>query len=330
MKKISLFLAIAVILTLLCFNFTACSGEAIYSEGDGEIRVLCTTFAPFDFVREVGGDRVKVSILQDSGADLHNYTPTAATLSALSDADLFVCIGGSSDNAWLQDAVNAAGNSSLKTLSLIEKVEPMYASLENDWSGEEHTHEEHEHEHDHEHNHDGHNHSADEHIWTSVKNAMLMVEAIKDALIEADPDGRAVYEKNAADYLARLHHLDAQLEELEGKIPLVLVADRFPFVYLLHDYHIPYVAAFSGCSTEVNAGFETQVKLIEAVKDNSLSTIFVIDGGSKDLADAISSETGCSISVLDSMQSIDREDIISGASYVDIMQKNINILKEAH
>ena len=123
---------------------------------------------------------------------------------------------------------------------------------------------------------------------------------------------------------------DAQLEELEGEIPLLLMADRFPFVYLLHDYHIPYVAAFSGCSTEVNAGFETQIKLIEAVRDNSISTIFVIDGGSKDLADAISSETGCAIAALDSMQSIDRSHIISGANYIDIMQKNINILKEAY
>ena len=330
MKKLSLLLSALMILSLLCFNFTACSSEAIYSEGDGELHVLCTTFAPFDFVRQVGGDRVKVSILQDSGADLHNYTPTAATLSALSDADLFVCIGGSSDNAWLPDAVNAAGNSSLKTLCLIDSVEPMYASLEDDWSGEEHSHEGDHDDHGHGHSHDGHDHGADEHIWTSVKNAMLMVEAIKDALIEADPEGREIYENNAADYLARLTYLDAQLEELEGEIPLLLMADRFPFVYLLHDYHIPYVAAFSGCSTEVNAGFETQIKLIEAVRDNSISTIFVIDGGSKDLADAISSETGCAIAALDSMQSIDRSHIISGANYIDIMQKNINILKEAY
>ncbi len=329
-RKIPLFLALLICLTLIGTAFTSCSGEAIYSEGDGELRVLCTSFAPFDFAREVGGDRVKLSILQDSGADLHNYTPTAATLDAIANADVFIYIGGASDEGWIGDAIRASGNTSLVTLCLMAAVSPVHAELENDWSGEGHDHDDDDDGHGHGHGHEGHDHGADEHIWASVKNAKLMVSAIKDALAASDPEGKESYESNAVDYLAKLDRLDRELEKITERIPLILFADRFPFVYLLHDYHVPYKAAFSGCSTEVNAGFETQVKLIESVKDNNLSCVFVIEGGSKDLADAVSTETGCKILSLDSMQSVKRSDIIAGDTYLSIMQKNIDTLKEGY
>lgn len=355
-RKIKLFLALFVCAILFCASFTACSGDGIYSEGDGELHVLCTSFAPFDFVREVGGERVKVSILQDSGADLHNYTPTAATIDTIAKADVFVYIGGTSDKSWIQDAIRASGNKDLITLCLMDTISPIYAELENDWTGDDHDHEndhtdngdhtstdhdgdhtndhdiEHTNNHDGEHSHDhsGHDHGADEHIWTSVKNAKLMTSAIKDLLSATDPEGAKIYEANAKNYITKLEELDRSLEEIANRIPSLLFADRFPFVYLLHDYHIPYKAAFSGCSTEVNAGFETQIKLIESVKENGLKFIFIIEGGSKDLADAVSHETGCNILTLDSMQSVKRSDIISGTTYLSVMQKNIDTLKEAY
>ena len=337
-RTILTLLVLLVCLTPLCAALSSCSGEAIYGEGDGELRVLCTSFAPFDLAREVGGDRVRVSILQDSGADLHNYTPTAATLDAIAQADLFIYIGGTSDEGWINDAIRASGNKGLTTLCLMDYISPIHAELENDWTDDEHDHHDgeaheskHSHnDHDHSHGHEGHDHSADEHIWTSVKNAKLMVTAIKDAMTSLDGAGKETYESNCARYISELDRLDGELEAIFDKIPLILFADRFPFVYLLHDYHVPYKAAFSGCSTEVNSGFDTQVKLIESVKDNNLPCIFVIEGGSKDLADAVSAETGCKTYSLNSMQSVKRSDIIAGDTYLSIMQKNIDILKEAH
>ena len=113
-KKIAILLSLALILSEFCFTATSCSGNAVYSEGEGDLQVLCTVFAPFDFAREIGGERVTVSILQDSGADLHNYTPTAATLEALSSADLFIYVGGVSDEAWIEGALRRQAT---KTLS---------------------------------------------------------------------------------------------------------------------------------------------------------------------------------------------------------------------
>ena len=345
MRKITIItLILAIILSLLCFSLSSCAGESIYCEGEGELKVLCTVFSPFDFARTIGGERVTVSILQDSGADLHNYTPTAATLKAISEADVFIYVGGSSDHLWLPDAIRAAGNDDLITLCLLDSVEPLFAELENDWSDGSHDHENGEghgdedggdhqtnndHSHSHSQSHDGHDHGADEHIWTSVKNAKLMAYAIEDTLSSADPEGAEYYSKNAEKYVSELDILDKELEAVMGGISTMLFADRFPFVYLLHDYHVPYKAAFSGCSTEINAGFEAQIKLIEAVKNNDLTHIFVIEGGSKDLAEAVATETGCEILALDSMQSVKRSDIVSGASYIKIMKKNLDTMKEA-
>ena len=117
-RKTALILSAILLLGALCLSLPSCSQATIYSEGDGELNVLCTTFAPFDFTREVGGDRVTVSILQDSGADLHNYTPTAATLEAISQADIFIYVGGTSDENWVHDALAAAGAAGRSTAGL--------------------------------------------------------------------------------------------------------------------------------------------------------------------------------------------------------------------
>ena len=332
-NKITKLLSLLVLLSVFCFAAVSCGNEAIYSEGEGELNVLCTSFAPFDFAREIGGERVTVTLLQDSGADLHNYTPTAATLEALSQADVFIYIGGSSDEAWLPAALAAAGNSDLLTLCLIDHVEPIYAELQNDWTDHSHSEsshdEHHDHSHGHEDGHEGHDHGADEHIWTSVKNSKLMVLEISELLCSADKDGKTYYESRAEEYVSRLDLLDKELEEVTETIPEMIFADRFPFAYLLHDYHVSYRAAFSGCSTEINSGFEMQISLIEAVKKLDDPCIFTIEGGDKHLAEAIASETGCRVYSLDSMQSIKRSDIEHGVNYISIMEKNLATLKEA-
>ena len=140
-----------------------------------------------------------------------------------------------------------------------------------------------------------------------------------------------MYESNAKVYTSRLNELDGKFEAAakNATADLLVFADRFPCVYLMHDYLIPYKAAFSGCSTEVNASFETQISLINAVKDNNLKYIITIEGNNKSLAETISLETGCKILTINSMQSITRSDIKAGADYIEIMTQNLEIIREA-
>lgn len=329
MKK-TVCLLISAILCLFCLSLASCTSRALYSEGEGELNVLCTTFAPFDFARVVGGDRVTVTLLQDTGSDMHSYTPTGATLEALSNADAFIYIGGVSDDAWVNDAIAAAENDQLATLRLIDEVEAVFAELENDWSAHEHHSNEDGHDHSN-HGHDDHEHGADEHIWVSPRNAILCVRAICELFCQLDPGGAEFYHKNAAAYIDQLQALDAEFEKVAEVIcqRTMVFADRFPFVYLMHDYKIPYVAAFSGCSTETNASFEMQVGLIRRVKDENLSFVVVTEGADKSQAEAISSETGCRIVALDSLQAVKRSDIQAGLTYLGTMAKNLAVLKEA-
>ena len=330
MKKIVLcLLALALLLGSSSVLLTSCNNGELYSEGDGELAVLCTIFAPFEFAREVGGDRVTVTLLQDNGADLHNYTPTSATLEALAKADVFIYVGGESDEKWVEDAIAASGNRDLLALCLMDCVEPIHAELENDWQS--HDHAEHEHGHEGEDGHDGHEHGGDEHIWSSPKNVIKIVDAIRKAFTQKDSEGAASYNANAEAYTARLNSLDEKFEAVASgmQAKILVFADRFPFVYLMHDYAIPYKAAFSGCSTEVNASFETQVSLINAVKDNNLKYVITIEGSNKSLAEAIVNETGCRMLELNSMQSVTRADIEAGADYIEIMTRNLEVIKEA-
>lgn len=329
-KFLKTLISLSLCLIFLIISTASCGVSEPYSEGEGELNILCTSFAPFDFARNIVGEAAKVTLLQDGGADLHNYTPTAATLEAISHADLFIYIGGVSDEAWIGDAIRASGNSDLVTLCLMDCVTPVHAELENDWSD----HDEHsEHDgHEGEHGHSGHDHGADEHVWTSPRNAKLMVSAISAAICKIDPQNVEFYIQNAQSYSNKLEDLDSQLTELfsDKQSSTLIFADRFPFVYLMHDYHVPYKAAFSGCSTEINSSVSTQVNLINAVREHRTTAILIIEGGSKDLAQAVASETGCRILTLNSMQSVSRSDILAGADYVEIMQGNINVLREVY
>ena len=131
--------------------------------------------------------------------------------------------------------------------------------------------------------------------------------------------------------LAKLSALDGEYEKAvaESEIKTVVVADRFPFIYLTSDYGLCYYAAFSGCSTEVNSDFATQIKLISAVKDHGVPAVIVTEGSGKELADNICAETGCGKVSLNSMQSITRTEIEAGATYLGIMTENLTSLKAA-
>ncbi len=313
----------AAALCFCLFSLASCAENDMYREGDGEISVVCTTFIPFDFARVVGGENVTVTVLQDNGADLHSFTPTTATLSAISDADIFIYIGGESDEKWVGDAMRAAMNEELITVCLMDSVaEPMHAELQNDWS--DHEHEEHGHS-------DGHDHHADEHIWASLKNACDMVGAVKDALCEKAPELSDDFSGRAQAYIGELLALNSEYADTvaSARIKSAVVADRFPFVYLFHDHKISYIAAFSGCSTEVNASFEAQISLIGFARSSETKYILTTEGGDKTLAEAVAAESGCEILSLNSLQSVKRSDIINGMTYIGVMRDNLTVLREA-
>ena len=308
------------------------------SEETKKLSIVTTIFPAYDWVKQIVGDNknVEISFLIDKGVDLHSYQASAADIAKITDSDLFVYVGGESDD-WAEDIIKE--NPNLKYINMVdsigeaalaeELVEGMQDEEEHDHEGEEHAHEEGEHAHE-EGEHEEGEEEIDEHVWLSIKNAETIVSAIEAKLAEIDPDNKAEYEKNANDYLAKLDELDKEYKDTLSSIQnkTIIVGDRFPFRYLVNEYGIKYYAAFKGCDAGSEASFETVKFLANKMDELNMSDIFIIDGSKGDLAKTIVDNTkdkNAKVLVLDSMQSTKSSD---NASYLDIMKKNLEVLKE--
>ena len=294
------------------------------SEETKKLSIVTTIFPAYDWVKQVVGDNknVEISFLIDKGVDLHSYQASAADIAKITDSDLFVYVGGDSDD-WAEDIIKE--NPNLNYINMVdsigeaalaeELVEGMQDEEEHDNESEEHANEEGEHEEGEE--------EIDEHVWLSIKNAETIVSAIEAKLAEIDPDNKAEYEKNANDYLAKLDELDKEYKDTLSSIQnkTIIVGDRFPFRYLVNEYGIKYDAGSE-------ASFETVKFLANKMDELNMTDIFIIDGSKGDLAKTIVDNTkdkNAKVLVLDSMQSTKSSD---NASYLDIMKKNLEVLKE--
>ena len=345
MKK---FIAYMLALVLLA-GLVPCAGSA----EAGTVNVVTTIFPIYDWVRQIAGEsgRVAPVMLLDSGVDLHSFQPSAKDILTVSSADLFVYVGGESD-AWVENVLAAAVNPSLVSLSLTKamgedlKEEEIVEGMEHDHDhgheeDEDHDHEDEDHDHEEEHEHDedhDHDHEEeeeyDEHVWLSLRNAVKLVNAIAGVLAAADPDGADAYLANAAAYTAKLQALDAAYAETVNAAAhkTLLFGDRFPFRYMTDDYGLSYYAAFTGCSAESEASFETVAFLARKTDELGLPAVMTIEGPNHRIAETVvatASDPARKILTLNSMQSVTAEDVKQGADYLSMMEENLKVLKEA-
>ena len=306
------------------------------------LRVVTTIFPEYDWVREILGDKAdnaEVTMLLDNGADLHSYQPTADDIVKISECDLFIYVGGESDD-WVDDALKNAANKNMKVINLLEalgdsvKTEEVVEGMQE---------EEHDHDHDHEDadEHDDakeHDHEEeaeyDEHVWLSLKNAQTLCSAISGVLQQIDPDNKDTYAANASAYIKKLSALDADYQATvdAAACKTVLFGDRFPFRYLAEDYGLRYYAAFAGCSAESEASFETISFLAGKVDELNLPCVLTIEGVQHKIAETIVRNTAAKnqkVLMMDSMQSTTSKDAANGATYLSVMEQNLSVLKEA-
>ena len=321
MKKI-----IAGAIALVMLLAMALSGAALSETG--RISVVTTIFPIYDWARQVVGDRegVDVAFLLDSGVDLHSYQPTARDIVDISGCDLFVYVGGESDE-WVEDALAGAANPDRIVVNLMEAMgedvreEERVEGMEPEEEEEEEEKGEGEAEYD-------------EHVWLSLRNAQKLVQAIADALGKADPAGAEAYAANAAAYNESLAALDAEYAAARqaADFDTLLFGDRFPFRYLTEDYGLNYYAAFSGCSAESEASFETIVFLAGKVDELGLTTVLTLEGDNHRIAGTVVENTqakNAKVLAMDSMQSTTAADVANGATYLGAMEKNLEVLKQA-
>ena len=179
--------------------------------------------------------------------------------------------------------------------------------------------------------HDGEEKEFDEHVWTSPKNAMQIVQKLCDKLCSLDKENAAVYQKNTKAYLAKLQKLDEQFTDIvtHAKRKEIVVADKFPFRYFADAYDLKYYAAFPGCSTQTGASMETIAFLIDKVKEDKIPVVFHMELSSESMCNTICDETGAKKAQLNAVHNVSRLDFEKGTGYVELMQENVGVLREA-
>ncbi len=313
------------VLTLLggAFVLSSCATVTDPAE-DGVLTVVATSFAGYDFARQILRDApaetVKLVLLGKPGQDMHSYEATAADMTTLATADVVVCLGGPSET-WLDATLKSAMNEKVLRVTMTEVVETMDKTPTEGMDTNDHT---------------GHDHTAgescgligtDEHVWLSPQNAVTIASAIGDALGRADAPNAALYAAATATYTAELDSLWTDYTSMAKTAArkTLLIADRYPFAYLVRDLGLDCFAAFPGCSSETSASFETQTFLIEKAKELALPYIFIIDGSDGKVAEVIAAESGAGVLTLDSCQVVTDRD----KTYIGIMRENLENLKKA-
>ena len=310
---------------LMTFGLCACSTNTeITADPNGKkLSIVTTTFPEYDWVKQIAGaniDNIELTMLLDNGVDMHSFQPTAQDIVKISSCDIFIHVGGESDE-WVEDALAEAVNQDMQVVNLMELLgglaveEEIVEGMQTE-EGEAEG--------------DGEV-EYDEHVWLSLRNAQIFVTGIADAMSKADPDNMERYQTNADTYNKALSELDSKYQEAvtNATRDTILFGDRFPFRYLLDDYNIKYYAAFAGCSAETEASFETIVFLSGKMDELGLKYVVVIDGSDQSIAQTIIDNTSAKnqeILVFDSMQSTKTSD---GVTYVSIMSDNLEVFTKA-
>ena len=352
MKKL---LACALAASVAIFGLTACSNQ---DKADAhKLKIVTTNFAEYDFARQITGDKADVKMLLKPGAESHSYEPSPQDIKTIQDSDLFVYVGGDSDE-WVGDILESMDKKP-NTFKLMDAVDLMEEEVKEGMVHEheheehadkhEHEHEEHadKHEHEHEEHADKHEEHADkhehehekhadepemdEHVWTSPVNAIKIVEKMSAEIIKLDPNNADTYKKNTEEYIKKLQKLDGEFREVvkNGKRKEIVVGDRFPFLYFVKEYGIEYYAAFPGCSNDTDTNPATIAFLTEKVKEDNIPVVFHIELSNEQMSKAIAEATGAKSELLNAVHNISDEDFKKGVTYIDLMEHNVEVLKEA-
>lgn len=277
------------------------------------VSVVATTFAPYDFAREIAEEYADVYMLLSPGEESHTYEPTPDDIMKIQQCDLFIYGGGESEK-WV-DTILDSLDSEIKTIKMMDVVEL-------------HQNENHHHEGEDEHNH---NEEYDEHVWTSPANAMLITEEIYHQLCTIDEINLSAYSENFKHYSGELSQLDKKISSMveASSKNMIVVGDRFPLMYFTERYDLGYISAFPGCSAQTEANPATLAKLIDTVEAENIGTVFKVDLSKGSVAYTISEATGADVKTLYSCHVISAEDYIAGETYISLMMRNYEAIMSA-
>lgn len=302
MKKIiSIFL-----LFVVTFAFSSC-GEV--EKSTGKISVVTTIFPYYDFARSVSKGTCDVDMLLKPGSDVHSFEPTPSDILKIRNADLFIYNGGESDE-WVDSILESLGDTDKPVvMKMTDYVKPL-TEMDADHHAED---------------------EEDEHIWTSLDNAKTLVSKISDEVSKLDQKNKSIYHKNSLDYIEKISKVQSEIENTvnSSKSKKIVVGDRFPLLYFATEFSLDWECAFPGCSTETEPSLDRLSKLTDTIEKDKIKTILKLEMSENKVADTLADETNTKVRIFYSAESVSKEDFANNVTYVDLMERNNNALKEA-
>ena len=302
MKKIiSIFL-----LFVVTFAFCSC-GEV--ERSTGKISVVTTIFPYYDFARSVSKGTCDVDMLLKPGSDVHSFEPTQSDILKIRNADLFIYNGGESDE-WVDSILESLGDTDKPVvMKMTDYVKPL-TEMDADHHAED---------------------EEDEHIWTSLDNAKTLVSKISDEVSKLDQKHKTVYNKNGLDYIEKISKVQSEIENTvnSSESKKIVVGDRFPLLYFATEFSLDWECAFPGCSTETEPSLDRLSKLTDTIEKDKIKTILKLEMSENKVADTLADETNTKVRTFYSAESVSKEEFANNVTYVDLMERNNNALKEA-
>ena len=322
LKKVIL---IVILISIICIlGIVIFKGGEYRSQNNNKLKVVASNFACYDFLRAIIGDsdNIQLEFLLGPGKDSHSYDPTAQDLISIQSSDLFVYVGGEMEN-WSKKVLSSLNNTK-KVICISEDVETIE---EQEIDGAEEEQEE---------KVEG---SFDEHIWTSPKNAILMIKSLQKALEEIDSENSSKYQENAKNYINEIRDIDNEIREIvNNKVrDRLIFADKMPMQYFINYYGLKVSAAFPGCSTDTEPSASTIAYLERKVKEENIPVVLYVELNDGRVAKIISDEAGakCEAMQIQTMHNISKDDFENrrdmGKSYEEkhlCIKKSITINTE--
>lgn len=337
MKRYKKFQAIISLVCMVSLLFVGCSkadatdSKETDSVNTSKIKVVTTLFPQYDFTNQIGKDAVEVKMLLKPGVESHTYEPAPSDIIEINKADIFLYTGDEME-PWVSKILDSLDSDvmivDLSKNVTLDKVEDHDHEHEDEESDDHHHEGESE---EAEHEEDDHVHSYDPHIWTNPLNAKVMVEDITTALCEVDEANKETFESNANEYLESLDQLDQDIREVvkQAKRKEVVFGGRFAFHYFFEEYGLDYIAAYDSCSSETEPSAKTIATIIDKVKEDKIPVIFYEEFANPKVAESIASATGAKTLLLHSCHNVSTDDYKDGATYLSLMNQNLENLKEA-
>ena len=321
MKKTKL-LALVTCLMLILFAFSACAPKADVAASEG-IQIVSTIFPSYDFARQItAGTNATVTLLLQPGEEVHSFDPTSQDIIRVQTADLFCYVGGENDT-WVENILSGL-DASVHTFKMMdyvtlyeeELIEGMQPEAEEETTEATETGEEHE---------------WDEHVWTAPVNAIAIVKAMTNELVAIDPANASAYQTNSDAYVKQLEALDQSFWDVVNAASrkTVVFADRFPARYFVEEFGLNYYAAFPGCSADTEPSAATVASLIDNVKTENIPYVFYIEMSNEQMADTVCEATGAQKLMFHTCHNVTKAEFESGATYLTLMQNNVEALKAA-